>query len=123
MDDTTIITNDYNAIEELFKIYTKYSEAKLNMEKTEILRVGNWRTKDPPQGKYKRFIFQEGREETAETNWKKKEETAIKIMRSNEKREVSLFGKILSVNSLVLSQYWHIGAILKLNQKIHKKAL
>ena len=29
-----------------------------------------------------------------------------------EKREISLFEKVMLVNSLILSQYWFLGAIL-----------
>ena len=81
----------------------------------------------PNEEKYKEYVkreikileatFHEERKENEVVNWKKKEENVLKIIKYHENREISLFGKILLINSLVLSQYWHIGMILPPNEK------
>ena len=129
-DDTTLVVRSEKSIDVIFKqydIYARASEAKINREKTEILRLGKWRKQMPKEEKYKEYVkreikilgatFHEERKENEVVNWKKKEEKALKIIKYHEKREISLFGKILLINSLVLSQYWHIGTILPPNEK------
>ena len=39
----------------------------------------------------------------------------------HEKREISLMGKVLLVNSQIMSQFWHMGSILEPNEKYIKK--
>ena len=49
-DDTTIIIRNHNELKEIEKIYTTHeraSEAKLNKEKTQILKLGNERVVEP----------------------------------------------------------------------------
>ena len=58
-------------------------------------------------------IFHEDRKDTSKCNGIKREEKVRKTIKNHEGREISLFGKVLLANSLLLSQYWHIGAILE----------
>ena len=133
-DDTTIMIRDAKSIEKVLEKYEQYakaSEAKINIEKTEILKLGKWKKKMPQEEKYKKYVkkevkilgalFHENRHQTSARNWEKKEETVLKIIKSHEKREISLFGKVLLINSLIMSQFWHIGAILQPNKGYTKK--
>ena len=135
-DDTTLIVRDTESIKEIFDIYNKYalaSGAKINMEKTEILKLGKWRHKMPEETKYKQYIkeeikllgayFHENPEQNKIINWIKKEEKVKKIIQYHTNREISLMGKVLLTNSLILSQYWHVGAILQPDRKYINRVL
>ena len=44
-----------------------------------------------------------------------------KILGHLEDRDISLFGKVLLTNSLILSQFWHTGCVITLeDQQINK---
>ena len=133
-DDTTLMVRDPQSIQNIFNEYNTYadaSEAKINVEKTEILLLGRWREKPPKLGEYGDFVkkevrilgalFHEDRKETVRLNWEKKEEKILKIIKAHETREISLFGKILITNTIIFSQFWHIGAILQVEDKYIKR--
>ena len=49
-DDTTILVGDVGSIAKAFAAYHNYEkalEAKINMQKTEILRLGKWKMNMP----------------------------------------------------------------------------
>ena len=133
-DDTTLMVRDPKSIRNIFDEYNAYaeaSEAKINVEKTEILLLGSWRRKPPNLGEFEEYkrkevkilgaLFHEDREQTTKINWEKKQEKILKIIKTHEKREISLFGKILIINTIIFSQFWHIGAILQVEDKYIKK--
>ena len=66
-------------------------------------------------------IFTENREEFVIKNLNAKTTKIKKILAYLEDRDISLFGKVLLTNSLILSQFWHTGCVIHLeNQQINK---
>ena len=133
-DDTTIFLSNTKSIEKVFKIYAKHSaasESKLNKDKTEILKIGYWKYKMPNEEKYTKLIkeevkilgciFTSNSEETGIKNWNIKTEKIKKIIQIYENRNLSLIGKVLLTNSIVLSQIWHLGSILPIRTEYIKK--
>ena len=129
-DDMTIFITNNSGIEETYKIYKKYalaSECKLNEDKTEILRLGTWKYKMPGEEKHKDeirseikilgAIFTSSKQETSNKNWEQKIEKIDNIIKSYETRKLSLIGKILLTNTTLLSQIWHVGCIIKPEEK------
>ena len=128
-DDTTIIIQDTRAIdriEHLFKDFGRASEAKINIAKTEILRLGKWKNNMPnyniykdkikPQVKILGIIYTETWKDFTHTNWQNKILKIDRFLNFFKNRELSLFGKVLLTNSLILSQLWHIGCVVELSK-------
>ena len=53
---------------------------------------------------------------TSNINWGLKIKKIKIIIKSYENRNLSLCGKILLANSVILSQIWHVGVILKIEE-------
>ena len=97
--------------------------------------LGNWKDKPPDFKKYNDCIknevkilgcvFTAEKKVTSKRNWEIKVEKIITAIEQEKDRNLSLFGKILLANSLVLSKLWHVGIILEINDKyiceIHKR--
>ena len=137
-DDTTCFITKKDSLYKIFDIlalHEKASEAKVNSEKTEILLLGNWKDKPPDFKKYNDCIknevkilgciFTAEKKVTSKRNWEIKVEKITTAIEQEKDRNLSLFGKILLANSLVLSKLWHVGIILEINDKyiceIHKR--
>ena len=133
-DDTTIFIRDIKSIERVFEIYNKHSaasESKLNKNKTEILKIGFWHNKMPNEEKYSDLIkdeikilgniFTSNSEESGNKNWNVKTEKIKKLIQVYEERNLTLIGKVLLTNSIILSQIWHLGSILPIKMDFIKK--
>jgi hypothetical protein len=132
-DDTTIIITDPKAYDKIFEIYNKHaiaSEAKINPEKTEVLLIGDWvgrglgknlNKKVKPQVKILGNIFATDPDKNSEYNWEKALDKMVQKMPAIKNRKVSLIGKVLLVNSLMLSQIWHLAWLLQENKEYIKK--
>ena len=132
-DDTTICISDIKSILktiEIYNIHASASESKLNSAKTEILKLGNWKNKKPLE-EYKKYVKEEikvlggnfcsKKSNSGKINWEMKIEKIKKLIQSFEKRNLSIVGKVLLANTMLLSQIWHLAAILPLELKyIHK---
>ena len=129
-DDTTICISDSKSIPKTIEIYNKHaaaSESKLNNDKTEILKLGKWKTKMPMEENYKNWIkeeinvlggrFSSNKVKTGKINWELKIEKIRKLIQSFETRNLSMVGKVLLANTILLSQIWHIAAILPMEEK------
>ena len=85
----------------------------------------------PNENKYKNEIKKEvkilgaiftcNKNETSTINWELKIKKIDKIIKSYENRNLSLCGKVLLANSVLLSQLWHVGVVLKIDQKYINK--
>ena len=129
-DDTTIIVSETKSIkniEKIFEEFAKASEAKINKDKTEILRLGKWRKHMPNYEQLKSNIktevkilgtyFTEYRKDFVATNFRDKISKIDKIIAHVAEREISLFGKVLLVNSMIYSQLCHIGCVVHFEDK------
>ena len=119
-DDTTIIINQRNEMKYVYEIYGKHSrasEAAINLEKTQIFRLGdrNVLTKwehDEFTKKVKNKVTILGavfcRDKGQETceNLQKATKTVEKLQNSTGKF-ISLAGKILRLNTYVFSTVWN----------------
>ena len=115
-DDATVIIKDANELKHIFntfKEFGKASGAKLNEEKTEILRLGKPSNNEDPKFQTKlrseikilgAYLSINKKNET-ELNLKKASET-LEVLHRDKKYTKSLMGRILKVNTYVLQIIW-----------------
>ena len=126
-DDNTLIITDPSSYKVIFEIYSKHaeaSEAKINEEKTEILLIGNWRDrknqlsfakKVKPEIKVLGVMLASKPSDTSDLNWSKAIEKIEKKLPAIMERRVTIVGKVLLANSMLLSQLWHLAWVLDEN--------
>ena len=121
-DDISFFTNGGQELNEIFTEFERYgkiSGATLNMAKTEILQIGNHRP-NKITNEYQVYIKQQvkilglifSRQGYTETNYKNIIEKIRKKADWWKTRQVSLYGKALVINSILLSQLWFAARIL-----------
>lgn len=129
-DDSTLLIRDPKSVYEIMKMFKNHgivTEAKINEKKTEVLHLGIWKDKPPDLGKYNEnikneikilgHIFTKEKQLMSDRNWEIKLDKIKKILQEINQRHVSIFGKILLSNSLIMSQIWHLGLILDPKKK------
>ena len=126
-DDNTLVITDPSSYKVIFDIYNKHaeaSEAKINEEKTEILLIGNWRNrksqfsfakKVKPEIKVLGVMLASRPSDTSDLNWSKAIEKIEKKLPAIMERRVTIVGKVLLANSMLLSQLWHLAWVLDEN--------
>ena len=124
-DDTSIaIINNKTCMDNTFKLIEKFEKAaglKINVEKTEILLLGNATEKDIPK-RYRKNIKQEVKtlglriqtdnKQTTTTNYTECMEKMKTTLMIWSKRSMSLAGKISVIKSLVTSKLTYCMACL-----------
>ena len=110
-DDTQLYCKNEKSITvgfEILEIYAKASGAKMNMEKTKRLYIGNWKDK-PPEftditwvKNVKALGVEFGFNINYEEIWMKKFSKFKTILKQWSKRDLTLLGKKVLLNSYVM---------------------
>ena len=122
-DDNTVILDSPEEMEEVLKIYRRHSagsEAKINTDKTEILKLGL--RYDKEKDDFKRFRkkkvkilgtwFTERRQDISKENIKHVgDKIRIQIDRLKQ-LNMTLIGKILVINSIFWGSLWHCAWVI-----------
>lgn len=131
-DDSNLLTEDLGNIQKVkqhFYVFHKASEAKLNEEKTQILRIGRPTRKEGfyPEIKIQNEVkvlgiwFLTNSEKAGEKNFeivcKKIEKTAKNL----NLKSLSLFGKALLLNCKILSKIWYLATVFPIPKWVIKK--
>ena len=122
-DDSTFFVKDVSFLQKLFQLLRKYelgTGAKLNVNKTEAMWLGAWRTcTDTPLGltwvnkmKILGVYFSNGLSTVEQENWQPKLSKLEKNLNRWKSRNLSLVGKALIVNTLGASKFWFLAKIL-----------
>ena len=122
-DDSTFFVKDVSSLQKLFQLLRKYelgTGAKLNVNKTEAMWLGAWRTcTDTPLGltwvnkmKILGVYFSNGLSTVEQENWQPKLSKLEKNLNRWKSRNLSLVGKALIVNTLGASKFWFLAKIL-----------
>ena len=119
-DDSTAFVRDLNSVKHVFECFDKYNKAsgsKVNLEKSEILPLGR-ALLNPPDDLPCRVIdgptevlgIHIGRDKVAceKDNWSLRIDKCIAILKTWKARSLSLKGKVLVVNSLVISRIVYV---------------
>ena len=116
-DDNTVIIKNIQEYNQVLKIYNKHalaSEAKINVEKTEILKIGESKKREPEEVKnlLKQKVkilgawFYEDKTKCSEGNLKDLTEKVKSIIEKENERNLTIIGKVLMVNSKMWSLIW-----------------
>ena len=132
-DDTTLFLASKAEVKIALNIieqFGKFSGLKLNRNKTEGMWIGalkqckdiiegiNWSNKPiKALGVY----FSNNKEECELLNWSSKIETCEKLLRNWSKRNLSLFGKIKIIKTLILPKFVYLAQTLVVPKDILKK--
>ena len=127
-DDTTVIIRspmEYGHVIDTYNRYAKASGSQLNEDKTEILKLGPARasnqnsflSKLKPSIKILGSFFHPNTDEEQELNLDK---AITKIKKFKKDYTLSLKGKILKLNTFVLSLLWHKAYVIKENHRALK---
>lgn len=122
-DDSTFFVKDVSSLQKLFQLLRKYelgTGAKLNVNKTEAMWLGAWRTcTDTPLGltwvnkmKILGVYFSNGLSTVEQENWQPKLSKLEKNLNRWKSRNLSLVGKALIINTLGASKFWFLAKIL-----------
>ena len=122
-DDTTFLLSDISSIKSVQKViylYEKASGSKCNVEKTELLVLGQGNVKREEFNFPIRKDFIEvlgvcigNDNNTIETeNWKNKTDSCCNVLKRWKGRNPSFKGKALVINSLVVSRLTYLATIL-----------
>lgn len=122
-DDSTLFVKDVTSLQKLFQLLRKYelgTGAKLNVNKTEAMWLGAWRTRtETPLGltwvnkmKILGVYFSNGLSTVEQENWQPKLSKLEKNLNLWKSRNLSLVGKALIVNTLGASKFWFLAKIL-----------
>ncbi|KAJ8028516.1 hypothetical protein HOLleu_30774 [Holothuria leucospilota] len=121
-DDTTFITSNPDCLTDIFriiKLYEKGSGSKCNLEKTELLTIGN--TKVPSNLNFPvrddfiqilGVIIGNNPQVVEKENWGKKTEACCSVLAKWKGRNLSFKGKALVINSLAISRLVYLASIL-----------
>ena len=121
-DDTTIIIKqpkEYNSVLEIYDSYARASGSSLNEDKTEILKLGpagpsnqnSFLSKLQPSIKILGTQFHPNSDTEQELNLEK---AILKVQKFRQQDYIlSLKGRILKINTFILSLLWHKAYIIK----------
>ena len=126
-DDMTLALSDKTNIRKVFDIFSKFENAtgsKINPEKTQGLALNNPKLDDPIFDliEWKNLdgidilgvLFHTKYEQTSEAVWSKIIQKMSTTLTSIRYRNLSLKGKILTLNSLILSKGWYTALAIEL---------
>ena len=126
-DDITIVVkriNEINNILTTFNNHSKASEAEINKDKTEILKIGNkieknndYHEKIKPKVKILGAYFCENKKDETKYNLEKASKTLTDLKANNYN---SLMGKILNINTYVYSKIWNNAFLINTKDKHYK---
>jgi hypothetical protein len=123
-DDTQLFHRSEKSIKASFKILKTYSNAsgaKLNMKKTKGLYIGSWKEKEPifKEIKWARNVTGLGTVFGYNINyedlWMKKFAKFKDIIKKWTKRELTVFGKKILINSYIMSSMSYLTEIYTAN--------
>ena len=123
-DDTTIQICDTDSIESVFsliRVYESASGCRINMDKTEGLWLGSFRGRgDKPMdlrwssNSVKVLGFHLGNVDTSHENWRPRIDKFKSILRLWNRRQLTLKGRIVVLNSLASAGIWYYSNILSM---------
>ena len=117
-DDSTFFVKDMKSIQTIFGVFEEYSKAsgsKVNIEKSEILPIGG--SNPPEDGKVKvikghtevlGLCIGPDKYACEHENWDNKINKCLKILKTWKARKMSLKGKVLIVNTLIISRIIYV---------------
>ena len=133
-DDTTAILNNLTEIETLLDLFRRYCDATgavLNKTKTKGIHINHlddvelkcsipidWNKNDT---KILGIIFTPDQKKNRILNWENALEKMEKRTQIMKTRNLSLRGKVIIVNTLILSKAWHVGRVYLPTSGITKK--
>ena len=133
-DDTTLLLRDKNDVQQALKIvedFSMFSGLLLNMSKTEAMSVGKdisgvsadirWIKKDDYLKILGVYFNSTERISNIDRNWNEKLEAIIRLIKSWEKRNLPIIGKIHIIKTFLLSQLTYIMQSLVLPDDVLKK--
>ena len=133
-DDNTIIIrepSEYKVIQNIYSKHSIASEAKLNLEKTEILKIGQKNNYEDDEFRARRkktvkilgTLFTENRADQSSENNNKVYDIAENLLERIKGRHLSIIGKVLYVNSKIWSLLWHKAWVLNEKEAEMKKLI
>ena len=113
-DDTTFFIKSVHNIDKIFEVLKNFSKAsgqKINEDKTQIITYNQKIQTDKILG-----IYYTQNNRNMNVNWERAINKIVRIKIENEARKVSIFGKLILINSLIISQIIHIARVLPINK-------
>ena len=133
-DDTTLLMRDENDVQQALKIvedFSIFSGLLLNRNKTEAMSIGKDISGDSggirwiPKNDYMKilgvYFNTTERISNIDKNWNAKLEAIIRLIKSWEKRNISVIGKIHIIKTFLLSQLTYIMQSLVLPDDVLKR--
>ncbi len=127
-DDITFLTTDTKSIDSIFEVLDSYGQisgAKINVDKTEITILGNkalflrlpekWKVYHRNHVKILGINF--GNDDAKQKQYDGLIDRMTDIIRSWESRRLTMYGKTLLINTVLLAQFWHTAKIYPPNPK------
>ena len=128
-DDNTVMLSTPDEMDEVLKIYDKHSaacEAKINADKTEILKLGQ--RHDREKSDFKKFRkkkvkilgtwFTENRDDISTENIEYIRNKILNQIDALKGVRLTLLGKILIINSSFWSLFWHCAWVINTSDKL-----
>ncbi len=131
-DDTTLLLNDFESLDEAINTVNKFSEVAgpiLNKEKTEGILLGTLKNTVLAHNGIKftndavralGIYIGHDKEKCYEKNWTEKIEKMKLVLEKWKSRSLTIFGKILIIKTLVISKMVHTMSILNTPEEIIK---
>ena len=128
-DDTTLFLEDEKSLKEAFKIIEelgKFTGLKLNRKKSIVLPVGGYKKQDQTNNEAKWLrphehikllgIYFNAHIEASriEQNWMTKIEIIQRMIKQWQKRNISLYGKVIIAKTFLLSQFTYLIQSLRI---------
>ena len=124
-DDITLTLGDAGSVENALKIVNKYcraSNARVNLEKTELLYVGNNSVYTSVGGiRLKRDCLKilgvylgPDQRLIGTLNWQDLTEVIKRTLKLWELRQLTIFGRVTVVNTLIVSMIWYKLAVVNI---------
>ena len=126
-DDTTCIVRGARSLRRLFGIidgFERASGSRLNMAKSQGLVLGSWPSNlsevVPIKWTIKINGVWVGRGDMGPTNWKERVPPLLSSLDKWKGRALTLLGKVLLVNTLILSPLFYLGPVYPLPPSVEK---
>jgi len=131
-DDNTVVLTDSRSIDRTFELISKYESgtgAKLNLGKTVALWLGCWRGRqDQPypiggwsSSHLKILGSPVGNQNLAEEAWLQRFAKFKATLEKWKDRKLTLFGKVLVINSLAAATLWYVAPVYPLSRSVQRK--
>ena len=132
-DDSTAFVPDINSVNQVFRVFDTYNKAsgsKVNVEKSEILPLG-LAAANPPTNLAVKVIsgcvevlglyIGKNKKSCEANNWNSRIDKCIKVLNTWKARSLSLKGKVLIANSLIISRIVYVLNLSHVPDGIIKK--